>query len=67
MLVAEQLGAGQSVVVRELGADLVAVAAVGERGEQQPGKVLANLKTAGLPEVLRELIDSGWTPSVPAG
>ena len=38
-----------------------------ERGDQQPGKVLANLKTAGLPEVLSELIDSGWTPSVPAG
>lgn len=37
-----------------------------ERGEQQPGKVLANLKTAGLPEVLTELIDSGWTPSVTA-
>lgn len=37
-----------------------------ERGEQQPGKVLANLKTAGLPEVLTELIESGWTPSVPA-
>jgi len=35
-----------------------------ERGEQQPGKVLSNLKTAGLPEVLQELIDSGWTPSV---
>jgi hypothetical protein len=35
-----------------------------ERGEQQPGKVLANLKTAGLPEVLNELIDTGWTPSV---
>jgi hypothetical protein len=34
-----------------------------EAGEQQPGKVLANLKTAGLPEVLTELIDSGWTPS----
>jgi hypothetical protein len=34
-----------------------------ERGEQTPGKVLANLKTAGLPEVLRELIDSGWTPA----
>jgi hypothetical protein len=34
-----------------------------ERGEQQPGKVLANLKTAGLPEVLNELIASGWTPS----
>jgi len=27
-----------------------------ERGEQQPGKVLANLKTAGLPEVLSELV-----------
>lgn len=37
-----------------------------ERGEQQPGKVLANLKTAGLPEVLNELIASGWTPSVSA-
>jgi hypothetical protein len=37
-----------------------------ERGEQQPGKVLANLKTAGLPEVLIELIESGWTPSVTA-
>ena len=34
-----------------------------ERGEQQPGKVLANLKTAGLPEVLNELIASGWTPA----
>lgn len=34
-----------------------------ERGEQLPGKVLANLKTAGLPEVLDELIESGWTPS----
>jgi hypothetical protein len=33
-----------------------------ERGEQQPGKVLANLKTAGLPEVLNELIETGWTP-----
>lgn len=40
-----------------------------ERGEQQPGKVLANLKTAGLPEILSELVDSGWTPTVtsPAG
>ncbi|MFZ8997213.1 MAG: hypothetical protein ACO225_03590 [Ilumatobacteraceae bacterium] len=33
-----------------------------ERGEQLPGKVLANLKTAGLPEVLRELIEAGWSP-----
>ena len=34
-----------------------------ERGEQRPGKVLANLKTAGLPAVLKELIDSGWAPA----
>jgi hypothetical protein len=34
-----------------------------ERGEQQPGKVLANLKTAGLPEILNELSESGWVPS----
>ena len=33
-----------------------------ERGEQLPGKVLANLKTAGMAEVLAELIASGWTP-----
>jgi hypothetical protein len=34
-----------------------------ERGEQMPGKVLANLKTAGLPAVLQQLIDAGWTPA----
>ena len=34
-----------------------------ERGEQSPGKVLANLKTAGLPQVLRQLRDSGWSPA----
>lgn len=34
-----------------------------ERGEQLPGKVLANLKTAGLDEVLRELIETGWSPA----
>lgn len=38
-----------------------------ERGEQQPGKVLANLKTAGLPEVLSELVESGWAPSAATG
>lgn len=37
-----------------------------ERGEQQPGKVLANLKTAGLPEVLNELVATGWSPSTPS-
>lgn len=34
-----------------------------ERGEQLPGKVLANMKTAGLGEVLKDLRDSGWSPS----
>jgi hypothetical protein len=34
-----------------------------ERGEEAPGKVLANLKTAGLAEVLAELVASGWQPS----
>lgn len=38
-----------------------------ERGEQTPGKVLANLKTAGLPELLAELLESGWTPSAGTG
>jgi hypothetical protein len=33
-----------------------------EAGEETPGRVLANLKTAGLPEVLRELAEEGWTP-----
>ena len=34
-----------------------------EAGEETPGRVLANLKTAGLAEVLRELVESGWSPS----
>jgi len=34
-----------------------------ERGEQQPGRVLANLKTAGLAEVLAELVATGWSPT----
>jgi hypothetical protein len=33
-----------------------------ERGEQSPGRVLANLKTAGLGDVLAELAESGWAP-----
>ena len=36
-----------------------------ERGEENPGKVLANLKTAGLADVLAQLTESGWVPSVP--
>ena len=33
-----------------------------EVGEEAPGRVLANLKTAGLPEVLQQLAEEGWTP-----
>lgn len=34
-----------------------------ESGEQTPGKVMATMKTAGLPQVLQQLIESGWTPA----
>jgi len=34
-----------------------------EKGEEAPGRVLANMKTAGLPTILAELTASGWTPS----
>ena len=38
-----------------------------ERGEaESPGKVLSKLKTAGLPAVLDQLAESGWTPTTPA-
>ncbi len=34
-----------------------------ENGDETPGRVLANMKTAGLPAVLHELSEQGWTPS----
>ena len=34
-----------------------------EAGEEAPGRVLALLKTAGLPAVLKQLADSGWAPA----
>ena len=34
-----------------------------ENGEEAPGRVLANMKTAGLDTVLAELVESGWSPS----
>lgn len=34
-----------------------------EKGEEQPGRTLANMKTAGLAEILAELKASGWSPS----
>ena len=33
-----------------------------EQGEEAPGRVLANMKTAGLDAVLAELAAAGWTP-----
>jgi hypothetical protein len=33
-----------------------------ERGEEAPGRVLANLKTAGMRQLLQQLIDGGWQP-----
>jgi hypothetical protein len=34
-----------------------------ETGGQQPGWVLANMKSAGLSRVLAELVEQGWKPS----
>ena len=31
-----------------------------ERGEESPGRVMADMKTAGLAEVLHRLVDTGW-------
>ncbi len=33
-----------------------------EKGEEQPGRTLASLKTAGLAAILHQLVDSGWSP-----
>ena len=34
-----------------------------ERGEQAPGRVLANMKTAGLGQILQQLASAGWSPA----
>ena len=44
-------------------AKLIAAWEQWESGEESPGRVLASLKTAGLPTVLRQLSESGWTPA----
>ena len=41
---------------------ILAASETWERGEEQPGKTLAILKTAGLDVILRDLKDSGWSP-----
>jgi len=33
-----------------------------ERGEESPGRVLANLKTAGMRQLLQSLVEDGWSP-----
>ncbi len=42
---------------------LIAAWETWEKGEEMPGRVLANLKTAGLAEVLAQLKEQGWTPT----
>ena len=44
-------------------AKLIAALEEWEKGEETPGRVLANLKTAGLDEVLAQLKAQGWVPS----
>lgn len=34
-----------------------------EKGEEQPGRTLASLKTAGLVAVIKHLVDTGWKPT----
>ena len=34
-----------------------------ERGDTTPGRVMANLKTAGLPDLLRDLVSRSSTPA----
>ena len=46
--------------------DLSKIAAAWERfetGEDTPGRVLADMKTAGLATVLAQLTEQSWTPS----
>jgi|TARA_R110002110_G_scaffold408809_1_gene630682 hypothetical protein len=44
-------------------AEIIAAWEEFETGEQQPGRVLANMKSAGLSRVLAELVEQGWKPS----
>ncbi len=42
---------------------LIAAWETWERGEEQPGRTLASLKTAGMATVLQELVANGWSPA----
>lgn len=34
-----------------------------EKGEEQPGRTLASLKTAGLDQIIQQLVAGGWKPN----
>jgi hypothetical protein len=34
-----------------------------ERGDESPGRVMATMKTAGLAQILQQLVASGWVPT----
>ena len=56
----------ESMSFEQPAADLTKIVAAWEKfesGEETPGRVLADMKTAGLDRVLAELTESGWTPS----
>ena len=42
---------------------LIAAWETWERGEEQPGRTLASLKTAGMAAVLQELVANCWSPA----
>ena len=45
--------------------DLAKIAAAWEqweKGDETPGRVMADMKTAGFHEVLKQLAADGWTP-----
>jgi hypothetical protein len=47
-------------------AKIIAALEEWERGDQTPGRALANMKTAGLALVLAQLARDGWIPADPA-
>jgi len=45
---------------------IIAALEAWERGDETPGRALANMKTAGLALVLAQLARDGWVPADPA-
>ena len=44
-------------------AKIIAALEEWEKGDETPGRTLANMKTGGLPQVLAQLAAEGWTRS----